>query len=300
MEDKLTLLIMAAGMGSRFGGLKQVEPVGPNNEFIIDYSIYDAIKVGFKKIIFVIKKENYDLFRDTIGKRVEDKIETEYVFQENFIDYNEKRYERIKPFGTAHAIYSAKDKIDGNFLVINSDDFYGRDAYKKAYDFLVNNKEFNKFGLVCYKAINTLTENGSVKRGICEIENNNLINIVESKIEKVNDKLIANPLNTDEEFEIEEDTLVSMNVLLFTPYIFDLIEKYFDEFINNLELDENYEYLIPDVIKKSIDENIVTVEVLETSSKWEGVTYKEDKPNLVSAINTLIENKEYNKNLWED
>jgi len=300
MEDKLTLLIMAAGMGSRFGGLKQVEPVGPNNEFIIDYSIYDAIKVGFKKIIFVIKKENYDLFRDTIGKRVEDKIETEYVFQENFIDYNEKRYERIKPFGTAHAIYSAKDKIDGNFLVINSDDFYGRNAYKKAYDFLVNNKEFNKFGLVCYKAINTLTENGSVKRGICEIENNNLINIVESKIEKVNNKLIANPLNTDEEFEIEENTLVSMNVLLFTPYIFDLIEKYFDEFINNLELDENYEYLIPDVIKKSIDENIVTVEVLETSSKWEGVTYKEDKPNLVNAINTLIENKEYNKNLWED
>lgn len=300
MEDKLTLLIMAAGMGSRFGGLKQVEPVGPNNEFIIDYSIYDAIKVGFKKIIFVIKKENYDLFRDTIGKRVEDKIETEYVFQENFIDYNEKRYERIKPFGTAHAIYSAKDKIDGNFLVINSDDFYGRDAYKKAYDFLVNNKEFNKFGLVCYKAINTLTENGSVKRGICEIENNNLINIVESKIERVNDKLIANPLNSSDEFEIKENTLVSMNVLLFTPYIFNLIEKYFDEFINNLELDENYEYLIPDVIKKSIDENIVTVEVLETSSKWEGVTYKDDKPNLVNAINKLIENKEYNNNLWEE
>lgn len=300
MEDKLTLLIMAAGMGSRFGGLKQVEPVGPNNEFIIDYSIYDAIKVGFKKIIFVIKKENYDLFRDTIGKRVEDKIETEYVFQENFIDYNEKRYEREKPFGTAHAIYSAKDKIDGNFLVINSDDFYGRDAYKKAYDFLVNNKEFNKFGLVCYKAINTLTENGSVKRGICEIENNNLINIVESKIERVNDKLIANPLNSSDEFEIKENTLVSMNVLLFTPYIFNLIEKYFDEFINNLELDENYEYLIPDVIKKSIDENIVTVEVLETSSKWEGVTYKDDKPNLVNAINKLIENKEYNNNLWEE
>jgi len=302
MNNKdLTLVIMAAGMGSRFGGLKQIEPVGPNDEFIIDYSVYDAIKAGFNKIVFIIKKENYDVFKETIGKRVEDKIKVEYAFQDSILEYNGKTYEREKPWGTAHAIYSVKDIVKGNFLVINSDDFYGRDAYLKAIEFFGKNKNEKEFAIVGYQVKNTLTENGSVKRGVCEVENDKLSNIKESKVEIIDNKIIASPLNGDMSFEVTEDTLVSMNVLLFTPYVFELIDRYFDKFINDLENNyEKEEYLIPDVLKKAINEKIIDVNVIKTSAKWEGVTYKEDKPALVDAINKLIDSGEYNKNLWQD
>lgn len=299
MNDELTLVIMAAGMGSRFGGLKQIEPVGPNGEFIIDYSIYDAIKAGFKKVVFVIKKENYDLFRETIGSRIESKIKVEYAFQENFIDYDGKHFEREKPYGTSYAIYAAKNFVDGNFVVINSDDFYGRSAYFTAYDFLKNNSDSKCLGMVSYKASNTMTENGSVKRGVCFIENGFLKNIVESKLEYINNKIIASPLNGDESFEIDNDQEVSMNVLLFTPYIFELIEKYQSDFIKELERDSSSEYLIPDVIKKSINDNYAYVKMLNTDSVWHGVTYKEDKELLVNSINELINNGEYQSNLWK-
>lgn len=297
----MQLLIMAAGMGSRFGGLKQIEPVGPNGEFIIDYSIYDAVVSGFNEVIFIIKEENYDLFRDTIGKRIESKVNVKYAFQNPYIDYNGKHYERNKPYGTTLAIYSVKDMIKDNFLVINSDDFYGRDAFVKAYEFLKNNKDKDKFGMVGYKVSNTLTLNGSVKRGVCKMNDGLLTDIIESKVEKVNGIIEAEPLNGDDKFNVSDDTLVSMNVLLFTPYIFTLIEKYFPKFIIDLENNlDSCEYLIPDVIKYAINDNLIEVKVVDTTSRWHGITYKEDKTELVNSINELIKKDEYKSNLWEN
>ena len=189
MKD-LTLVIMAAGMGSRFGGLKQIEPVGPNNEFIIDYSIYDAIRVGYDKVVFIIKKENYDIFRDTIGKRIENKIKVEYVFQE--LNDLPKGYdvclERVKPWGTGHAILSCKNVINEPFTIINADDFYGLDAYKKASEFISKNN--GDYAMTGYAVKNTITENGKVKRGVCDIFNGYVVKIVESEIEYTNNPQI--------------------------------------------------------------------------------------------------------------
>lgn len=299
-----TLLILAAGMGSRFGGLKQLEPFGPNKEFIIDYSVYDAIRTGFNKIVFIIKEENYNIFRETIGKRIEDKIKVEYVFQK--LDNLPKGYNvpdnRVKPWGTAHAILSAKNVINEPFAIINSDDFYGYDAFKTVSEFLdkMNKTDKEHFGLVGYKVINTLTENGSVKRGVCEIKEEKLVNIIECSIEKKDSDIIASPLNGEKEFIINDDTRVCMNMLAFSPSIFNYIESNFEQFLINNKNDlEKCEYLIPDVLKKGIEENYCDVKVLNTTSKWAGVTYKEDKENVVNYINELINKKEYKANLWE-
>ena len=225
MKKELTLVILAAGMGSRFGGLKQVEPIGPNGEFIIDYSIYDAIKAGFTKIVFLIKRENYDLFRETVGKRVEGHIAVEYAFQDidnipSGVDYND----RTKPWGTAHAVLCCKDHVHGNFVMINSDDFYGRDAYMKIADYF-NHATNDDYAMVSFRVANTMTENGSVKRGVCESENGYLTNIIESSIEKVDGKIIASPLDGRASFEVEPNSLVSMNFFGFTPRIMKTLEE---------------------------------------------------------------------------
>lgn len=304
MKKDVTLLILAAGMGSRFGGLKQIEPMGPNDEFIIDYSVYDAVKAGFNKIVFVIKKENYELFKETIGKRVEKHIKVEYAFQD--LDSIPSGYtlpsDRVKPLGTAHAVLCAKDVIHDNFAMINSDDFYGRDAFIKAYNYLNNlDNTSNDYAMIGYKVINTLTENGSVKRGVCEVDDNNyLLKIKESKIEKINDKIIASPLDGSEVFEVLENQTVSMNFLLFTPSIFKHIEDNFSLFFDNNKEDLiNKEYLIPDVLSDLINSNKSTCKVIETIASWIGVTYKEDTPIVKKAINDLIINGEYNNNLWD-
>ena len=299
----MTLVIMAAGMGSRFGGLKQVEPVGPNGEFILDYSIYDAIKAGYTKIVFIIKEENYDLFRKTIGKRIESKINVSYAFQKiTDVPKNvEIPKDRIKPWGTSHAILSAKPYVNEPFTVINADDFYGFDPYHKMKDFFDKNKDDNKYAMIGYKTINTMSLNGAVKRGICtQNEDGYLTNLVESSIEKKEDKIIATPLDDDKnEFEIKENTLVSMNFFGFTPSIFEYLEEemkeFFDKNKNNLE---NCEFLIPNSVFKRIEENKVSVKVLDTNEKWYGVTYKEDKKDLVDAISKMIKSKKYPKNLW--
>ncbi len=302
MEEKnLTLLIMAAGMGSRFGGLKQIEPFGPNGEFIIDYSIYDAIKAGFNKVVFIIKEENYDIFRETVGKRIEDKIKVEYAFQklEDIPDGYVLPSTRVKPLGTGQAILSSKNVINENFAVINSDDFYGRDAFMVAANFLRNNDD-NNYGLVGYKVINTLTENGSVKRGVCEEENGYLTKIVESSIIKENGVITASPLDGRDSFTMDSNELVSMNMLLFTKTIYPYLEKKFVEFLDKNKDDlEKCEFLIPDVLQDAIDENYAKVSVLSTTAKWEGVTYKEDKEGVVSAINKLIEDVIYPQDLWK-
>ncbi len=298
MNNDITLLILAAGLGSRFGGLKQIEPIGPNGEFIIDYSIYDAIKAGFNKVVFLIKEENYDIFRDTIGKRVEQFVNVSYCFQKNDnIDSIPK--DRIKPLGTAHAILCCKEAINEPFMIINADDFYGRDAFIKGAEFLKNIKE-NEFGMVAYHASSTLTENGSVKRGVCEVNNNVLTNIVESSLEIKGDKIVATPLNGGESFEIDGNREVSMNMLLFTPKIFGYIESKLPIFLNNNRDNMmSAEFLIPDVLLDSINENVAITRVIETSAKWYGVTYKEDKDYVVESIKKLIDNHDYPNNLWE-
>lgn len=295
----MTLVIMAAGMGSRFGGLKQIEPMDEYGNFIIDYSIYDAIRVGYDKVVFIIKKENYDIFRDTIGKRIENKIKVEYVFQE--LNDLPKGYdvclERVKPWGTGHAILSCKNVINEPFTIINADDFYGLDAYKKASEFISKNN--GDYAMTGYAVKNTITENGKVKRGVCDISNGYVVKIVESEIEYTNNKYIATPLNGDDSFEISSDTIVSMNMFTFTPKIFDFLEKEFPKFLDkNKDNILKCEFLIPDLVFKQMKEENVKVEVLNTNSKWLGVTYKEDKNNVVNKLKELVDSGEYKKGLW--
>ena len=295
----MTLVIMAAGMGSRFGGLKQIEPMDEYGNFIIDYSIYDAIRVGYDKVVFIIKKENYDIFRDTIGKRIENKIKVEYVFQE--LNDLPKGYdvclERVKPWGTGHAILSCKNVINEPFTIINADDFYGLDAYKKASEFISKNN--GDYAMTGYAVKNTITENGKVKRGVCDISNGYVVKIVESEIEYTNNKYIATPLNGADSFEISSDTIVSMNMFTFTPKIFDFLEKEFPKFLDkNKDNILKCEFLIPDLVFKQMKEENVKVEVLNTNSKWLGVTYKEDKNNVVNKLKELVDSGEYKKGLW--
>ena len=303
MKKDVTLVILAAGMGSRFGFLKQIEPMGPSDEFIIDYSVYDAIKAGFNKIVFIIKRENYELFKETIGKRVEPHIKVEYAFQElnNLPEGFSIPEDRVKPLGTAHAVLCAKNFVNEPFAMINSDDFYGRDAFIKAYDFLsTTNSTSSKYGMIGYMVANTLTENGSVKRGVCDVDDNDYLkSITESKVERVNNEIIANPLDGSDSFVVGEEDTVSMNYLLFTPSIFDYIEEGFsDFFINNKDNLLTSEYLIPDVVSKLINEGKASMKVIRTSASWHGVTYREDTPDVKASIRKLVDKGEYNSNLW--
>lgn len=300
----MTLVIMAAGMGSRFGGLKQVEPVGPNGEFIIDYSIYDAIKVGVDKVVFIIKEENYNLFRETIGKRIESKIKVEYVFQkiENIPEGIEIQNERVKPWGTSHAILSCKNVVKDNFIVINADDFYGYESFKLVFDYMKNiPTDSYHFSMAGYIVKNTLTVNGKVKRGICLTDKDNYLKIItESSIGYEDNRLIAERLDNQKKVGVTEEQLVSMNFFGFTPKIFNYLEDNFRAFFeknkNNLE---KCEYLIPDSIQEMIDQGICDLKVLKTPAIWHGVTYKEDKEELVASINKLIDSGVYPSNLWK-
>ena len=295
-----TLLVMAAGMGSRFGGLKQIEPMGPNGEFLIDYSVYDAKLAGFTKIVFIIKEENYDIFKETIGKRVEPYIETEYVFQDdsNLKENYSSLKTRVKPLGTGHAILCAKDKVKTPFAIINADDFYGRNAYMVASKYL-DKIDDKHYAVVGYEVGKTLSPNGAAKRGICIEENGKLKDLIESSVEKIDDKIIAKPLDGDTEFIVEDDSLVSMNMLLFTPKIFDYLEE---KLIKFLEANKNdlskCEFLIPDVVKDAIKVDRAEDDLLSTNAIWHGVTYKEDKEEVVKAIDELIKEKVYPNKLW--
>lgn len=304
MDKNKTLVIMAAGMGSRFGGLKQIEPIGPNGEFIIDYSIYDAIKAGFNRVVFIIKEENFDIFKETVGNRVSNHIKVDYVFQDinNLPEEFRVPEGRVKPWGTSHAIMSCCGVVNEDFIVINSDDFYGRDAFIQAYKFLTNREEnnLNEYANITYKVANTLTENGSVKRGVCEIKDNYLTSLIESKVERVDGKIIASPLDESEPFEVEEDANVSMNFFAFTPDILDYLKNNFAKFLNNNKDNlDKCEYLLPESVFEKIKEENMKVRVVTTSSKWYGVTYKEDKESVVNAIRNMIESGEYPENLWK-
>ena len=304
MDKDITLVILAAGMGSRFGGLKQIEPLGPNGEFIIDYSVYDAIKAGFNKIVFLIKEENYEVFKETIGKRVEPHIKVEYCFQknDNLPAGHTVPKDRVKPLGTAHAVLCCKEKVHEPFIIINADDFYGRDAFEKGAEFLKNLNDTipYPYGMIAYHVKNTITENGAVKRGVCEVDGDQLLKITESQVERVDGKIIATPLNGTPAFEVGEDATVSMNMLLFTPSIFKYIEDHFAEFLDaNKDNIDKCEYLIPDVLFSTIRDNYAIAKVIKTTATWYGVTYKEDADSVREALKKLVEEKEYPNKLWD-
>lgn len=301
--ENYTLLILAAGMGSRFGGLKQIEPFGPNGEFIIDYSIKDAIRTGFNKAVFIIKKENLEIFKNTISKRIENYIKVEYVFQE-LDDLPEgfvKQEERTKPWGTGQAILAAKNVINEPFAIINADDFYGYDAFEKLIDYMKNiPNDINKkqYGLVGYLMRDTLSENGSVKRGICQLKNNKLVNLIEAVITLKDKEMIANPLGTEEHFKLTEDTLASMNMFAFDPSIFSFLDKEFENFLKENINDLNSEFIISSVLDKALKDGYCDLNIIRTNAKWYGVTYREDIPLLKNVVEEKINNGEYKKNLW--
>lgn len=295
---KKTLLVLAAGMGSRFGGLKQIEPVGPNGEFIIDYSIFDAVRAGFDKVIFIIKEENFDVFKETIGKRVEGHVEVDYVFQnlDNVPSNFTIPSERVKPLGTAHAILCCKDKVEGQFAIINSDDFYGAEGYQDVANFM--NINHTDIGIVGYNAATELSPNGPVKRGVIINIGDEIHDLIESKLTLENDVIVARSLNTEEEVPVTQDSKVSMNLMAFPEGFMDYIEKNFTDFLEkqNLLTDE---YLIPDVVRKFIKDGN-KVHMIPTISVWKGITYREDKDELVKYIASLIDKGVYNKDsLWD-
>ena len=296
----MTLVIMAAGMGSRFGGLKQIEPVGPNGEFIIDYSIYDAIRAGFKKVVFIIKEENYEIFKETIGRRIEDKIDVEYVFQDinNVPDGIEIPKDRVKPLGTGHAILSCKGVVKEPFLVINSDDFYGLDAFLKAANFL--KEDTSEYAMIGYLIGNTLTEIGSVKRGYSKSSNGYLTDIIESSVYREDNKIKVEPLDGRDAFYAKDSDLVAMNMFCFKEDMIDYLDKHFIDFLNkNKDNLSTCEYLLPEVLFEKMKDDGTKVKVINTTAVWKGVTYKEDKKELVDYINNLIEKGDYPSNLYK-
>lgn len=298
---KKTLVVMAAGMGSRFGGLKQIEPVGPNGEFIIDYSVYDAKRAGFSKVVFVIKKELEDIFRETIGKRIEDKIEVVYAFQE-ITNIPCKKYlaeKREKPWGTLHAVLSAKDYVDDDFVVINADDFYGKDSYLKASKFLDDEKTQNIYASINFPYIVTSSKFGSVKRAICFSLNGAITKLVESKITTMGDYAHAEPLNGEEQFDIELNHPVAVNMFVFKHNFFEYLDEYFKNFFNQEdEIILESEAFLPELVKDKILSGDIILKNIVSESTWMGMTYKEDLDILKNNINKLIESGEYPEKLW--
>ncbi|MBR0534987.1 MAG: nucleotidyltransferase [Clostridia bacterium] len=302
-----TLVILAAGMGSRYGGLKQIDPVGPNNSIIIDYSIYDALRYGFNKVVFIIKKENEEIFREVIGDKVAKHIKVEYVFQST--DKLPEGFtcpeDRIKPWGTAHAIYCCKGVVNEPFMVINSDDFYGKGAFKNISEWMDTadfTSEKYSTAMSAYFLKNTLTDNGTVSRGVCDVDDDNkLIDVVErTKIKRVDGKI---SYTEDEEswVELPENAVCSMNCWGFPAEFLNEIEKYFIEFLKN-EVPSNplkSEFFLPFLVRDLLSEGKCAVDVLETADKWFGVTYKEDKPDVVKSISALVESGEYPERLWD-
>ena len=278
--EKTTLVIMAAGMGSRFGGLKQITPLGPNGEIILDFSIFDAKKAGFSKAVFIIKKEIEKDFREAAGKRIEKLIDVDYAFQE--LDKLPKGFTvpegRTKPWGTGHAVLCAKDKIDTSFAVINADDFYGQSAYEKIHNHL---KMGGGTCMVGYKLGNTLTENGTVSRGVCEVSGGKLLGVTEHTA-------------LDKNSGIPLDSTVSMNMWGFKKDIFGELESGFENFLKTSGTELKSEFFLPFVVDDMIKSGKTEVSVLETNERWYGVTYKEDAESVKAAVRQKIEDGLYN------
>lgn len=303
MNKEPTLVVMAAGMGSRFGGLKQIEPVDGQGHIIIDFSLFDAYRAGFRKVVFVIKKEIEADFRRSIGERMEKWFDVRYIFQST--DDLPTGYSvpegRTKPWGTGHAVLSARKVVDGPFAAINADDFYGPTAFSTVYDFLAFNEDEDVYAMVGYRVRNTVTDNGSVARGICETESGVLKSITErTKIFK--DGEDAKYTEDGEHFtHIPGDTVVSMNMWGFTHKMMDELEKRFPDFLDkNLPANPiKCEYFLPFVVNEQIEEGLSSVRVLPCEEVWYGVTYKEDLASVKAAIQNMKDRGIYTKELWK-
>lgn len=306
---KTTLVIMAAGIGSRFGeGIKQLAPIGPNGEIIMDYSIYDAKEAGFDKVIFVIRKDLEKDFKAIIGDRIGKHIEVDYVFQEleNIPSGFDVPAERIKPWGTGQAVLACKDVINEPFAVINADDYYGKEAFVNLYKHLQESKSKDKIGfydvsMVGFVLGNTLSDNGTVTRGICNVDKDGYLNeVVETGGIEINKdgKLVYEPNNSD--IEITTNSNVSMNMWGFTPDFFDILEKEFINFLQDESKDElKKEYLLPILVDKLIKSNEARVKMLTSNDRWFGITYAEDKKSVIESFKELIDKGLYDEKLWK-
>lgn len=306
--DKPVLVIMAAGMGSRYGGLKQIDPVDDEGHIIMDFSMFDARKAGFEKVVFIIKKENEKDFRESVGDRISKYMEVSYVFQDvnDIPDGYAVPEGRTKPWGTGHAILSCRDVVDSSFAVINADDYYGAEAFKLIYDYLAahGDDEKYRYTMVGYKLGNTVTDNGHVARGICDMnECGELVAIHErTRIEKRNGGIAYTEDDGETWIPVSEDTIVSMNMWGFTNSILKELKDRFPSFLDR-GLEENpvkCEYFLPAVVSGLLEEDKATVAVLASADKWYGMTYKEDKPVVAAAIQKMKDEGVYPKNLWED
>ena len=299
---KTTLLIMAAGLGSRYGGNKQIDHIGPHGEILLEYSIYDAMAAGFDKVVFVIKRSMADTFRELIGDKIAKKVEVEYAYQEydSLPDGFVPPEGRTKPYGTVHAVLVAKDLIHEPFAVINADDFYGAEAYQTIGDYLSQlGDSKNRYCMVAYDLNRTLSDNGTVSRGVCGVDaDGNLTSMVErTQIERMPDgRILFHDGGADE--ELAEDTPVSMNLFGFTPDFFAYSKEYFKTWLAENRENLKSEFYIPTMVNKLIGEGAASLRVLRSAAQWHGVTYKEDKPALMASIEKMIAEGKYPRNLW--
>ena len=303
--SKVTLVVMAAGIGSRFGGgIKQLEAVGPNGEIIMDYSIHDALEAGFNKVVFVIRKDLEKDFKEIIGRRMEKLVEVEYAYQElNDIPerFQKKTEGRKKPWGTGQAILCCKDVVDEPFLVINADDYYGKEAYREAYAYLTGRKDNNAYEacMVGFVLKNTLSDNGGVTRGVCKVDEHRMLSEIIETSNIVKTAEGAAVQTEDGAVPIDVESEVSMNMWGLSPKFFEVLDKGFDEFLEKLDTENlKGEYLLPTIIGDLLKEGKMRVEVRKSHDEWFGVTYKEDKPDVVASIQKLIKDGVYPEKLF--
>jgi NDP-sugar pyrophosphorylase family protein len=295
-----TLLILAAGMASRYGSMKQIQGFGPSGETIMDYSIYDAIRAGFTKVVFIIRKDFADDFKNIFEPKLKGKVATDYVYQDlhSFTGDFAVPADRTKPWGTAHAVLCAKDAVKEPFAVINADDFYGRDAFEKAYGFLTKGVNPKTYCIIGYELKKTLSDNGTVSRGVCQVDaGDNLVSIAErTKIYEEGGKITYE--EGEKKFEVPSDSKVSMNFWGFDPSVFEYTQRMFREFLQEQGTNPKAEFFIPIIGDKFIKDDGGKIKVIPTGAKWFGVTYKEDAPEVQKSLNALIDKGEYPKSLW--
>jgi NDP-sugar pyrophosphorylase family protein len=297
-----TLLILAAGMASRYGSMKQIQSFGPSGETIMDYSIYDAIRAGYKKVVFIIRENFADDFKSIFEPKLKGMIKTEYVFQEltSFMNGQQVPSGREKPWGTAHAVLCAKDKIAEPFSVINADDFYGRDAFEKSYQFLTEEARPDQYAIIGYDLSKTLSEHGTVSRGVCEVDKNNfLVSIAErTKIYREGSRIVYE--ESEAKHEVSSGAKVSMNFWCFHQTVFPLIETWFKEFVKANSNNPKAEFFIPIIGDKFVQSGKGKIKVIPTASQWFGVTYKEDAPIVKENLQRLVKKGDYPPKLWEN
>ena len=299
--QKPALVILAAGMASRYGSMKQVQSFGPSGETIMEYSIYDAIQAGFGKVIFIIRKEFSDVFKAQIEPKITGKIEIEYIYQDltAHLGKHQLPADRVKPWGTAHAVLCCKEAIKEPFAVINADDFYGRDAFIKAFQFLTTACNEQTFGIIGYKLSNTLSENGSVSRGVCEVDSdNNLTEVNERTKIYVNNENEIVYEDLSDLHPISGDKSVSMNFMCFAPNFISICESLFDSFLDRNIRDHKSEFYLPFVANHFIHHGLGNIKIVQTDAQWFGVTYKEDAPGVLAKVDDLVKQKIYPNNLW--